>query len=506
MKKTALIIILITLFSKLLGFVRDIGLSYFYGASSISDAYIISTTIPLTIFGFLGIAISTGYIPMYSKIREEHGEIESIRYTNNLTNIYLVLSTFILVLGILFAKPIVSVFASGLRGESLILAVKFTKIGMISIYFTGMVYIFNSFLQIKGNYVVPALVGFPLNILVIISIYLSSNGDVLLLSIGTVVATASQLLLILPFVYKEGYKYRVEFDIKDKHIKSMAYIAFPAMIGVSVNQINTLVDTTLASQIVTGGISVISYANRFIGSLESIFAITIATIMFPLMSKMVAEKNKDGIKKSLSDAIGAINLLVIPISIGIMVFSEPIVRLLFGRGAFDSQAIILTSNVIFYYSIGMTATGIREVLSRTFYSMQDTKTPTINAAIALVMNIVLNIILSRFMGISGLALATSISAIFCVVLLFISLRKKIEIFSIGKVCISLLKILAASLFMGYLAKLLYDLLVNYINEIMSLIISVGVGALIYLVIIYFMKIEDVDNIMNVLKKRIKKVN
>jgi putative peptidoglycan lipid II flippase len=504
MKKTALILMILTIFSKIFGFARDITLAYFYGTSNISDAYLISTTIPLVIFSFIGIGINTGYIPMYSKIQNIKGAKEANRFTNNLVNFLIIICTIIFILGFLLTNQIVKVFASGFQGDTLALTVKFTRISLFGIYFMGLIYIFNGFLQLKENYIIPALVGFPLNIFIIASIFLSSKTNVVVLSIGSVIAAASQLILVLPFAYKKGYRYKFILDIKDEHIKNMVYIALPVIIGVSVNQINTLVDRTIASQISVGGISALNYANRLNGFVQGIFVLSIATVMYPMISKMAAENNMTGFKKSVSEAISSINLLVLPTTIGAMIFAEPIVRLLFGRGAFDANAISMTSYALFFYSIGMIGFGLREILSRTFYSLQDTKTPMINAAIAMTINIILNIILSKFLGIGGLALATSISAIFCTVLLFTSLRKKIGSFGMKSITISFIKILCASLVMGVIAKVSYNTLFNSIGANLSLILSIGIGAITYFIIIYFMRIEEVDVIVNAIRRKMTK--
>ncbi len=219
MKKTAILLILITIISKVFGFGREITLSYFYGASNISDAYLISLTIPSVIFAFIGTGISTGYIPMYSNIQQKYGENEGNRFTNNLSNITIIICTIITIFGLIFTEPTVKLFASGFEGETLALAVRFTKISLFGIYFTGLMYIFKGFLQIKGNYIIPALVGFPLNFITIAAIFLSSKTNILVLAIGSVIATASQLLLLTPYIYKKGYRHRLGLDIKDEHIK-----------------------------------------------------------------------------------------------------------------------------------------------------------------------------------------------------------------------------------------------------------------------------------------------
>lgn len=501
MKKTALLLMVITILSKMIGFTREITLSYFYGASNITDAYLIAITIPNVIFSFIGTGIATGYIPMYSKIEKLEGNKAANRYTNNLINTLLVICTVLFVLGTIFTIPLVKIFASGFEGETLELAVRFTRISLAGIYFTGLVFILNGFLQIKNNYIIPALIGLPLNLFTMLAIILSSKGNVIIIAIGTIIAVASQLLFVLPFAYKKGYRYKAVFDLKDKHMKQMVYIALPVIIGASVNQINILVDRTIASGVAVGGITALNYANRLNNFVQGIFVLSITTALYPMISKMAAENNMDGLKQSVSEAIVGINLLVIPAAVGSMIFAEPVVMLLFGRGKFDATAMSMTSIALVFYSVGMIGFGLREVLARAFYSLQDTKTPAINAAIAVILNIILNIILSKFMGIGGLALATSISAIFGTVLLFISLHKKIGAFGMKNISISFVKILGSSLVMGLVAKLAFNGINVSASQNLALISAIGVGALAYAVMIYFMKIEEVDVLIGVVKKK-----
>jgi putative peptidoglycan lipid II flippase len=228
-------------------------------------------------------------------------------------------------------------------------------------------------------------------------------------------------------------------------------------------------------------------------------------VMYPLVSNKAAEKNLVGLKRILSESISGINLLVVPATVGMMIFAQPIVKMLFGRGAFDEQAVALTSSALFFYALGMVGYGLREVLSRAFYSLQDTKTPMLNAAIAVVLNIILNIILSRFLGIGGLALATSISALFCTLLLFISLRKKIGQLGLKDITLSFGKIVLASIIMAIVAKLANEALLPQLGANLSLLASIGTGAVVYFGVIYFMKIKEVEEIILQIKKEIKKV-
>jgi putative peptidoglycan lipid II flippase len=501
MKKATFLIIILTIISKIVGFSREIILSYFYGTSGISDAYLISLTVPQTLFVFIGTGIGTGYIPIYSSIEKDVDVHKADSFANNVINTLLIFSTIIVILGIIFVEPLVKVFASGFQGNTFELAVTFTKVSLIGVYFSGLTYIFSSHLQLKNNFFAPALMGIPLNILIIASIVLSIKTNTLVLVIGTVIASFAQMLFLLVYMKKAKFRYKPILDFTDKYIRKMAYLALPVIIGVSVNQLNVLIDRTIASQIVEGGISALNYANRLNLFIQGIFVMSIATVMYPQISRMVSENNIQGLKKILSESINIISLLVIPITLGSMIFSNEIVELLFERGAFDNIAVSLTSSSLFFYSIGMLGFGLREVLSRAFYSMQDTKTPMINAAIGMLLNIILNIVLSRYLGIGGLALATSIAAIFTTVLLFINLYKKIGPFGIKRISITLLKILFTSIIMGIIAKFSFNYFILTLSQNLSLFVAISIGAVSYFAIIYFMKIEDVDVLVQTIKKK-----
>lgn len=505
MRKTAFIIMMITIISKLFGFARDLVLSYFYGASSITDAYLISITIPTAIFGFIASGIATGYIPIYSTVEKLEGDSEGNNFTNNLINILFILCCVILILSLIFTKTLVKIFASGFSQETLDLTVKFTRIGLLAMNFTGLISIFKGFLQIKNNYITPAFIGIPMNITTTACIVISSNGNPMLLALGFVIGTVIQLLFLLPFSYKKGYRYKFIFDIKDKYIIKIVKIAIPVIVGVSVNQINVLIDKTIASKITEGGITALNYASQLNGFVQGLFVLPIITALYPMISKMATNMDMDNLKKSLSEAITGISILVLPAIMGSMMFSKPIVTLLFGRGKFDEQAIAMTSVALFFYSFGMIGFAIRDVLATAFYSLQDTKTPVINAAIAVLVNIILNIVLSKFMGIGGLALATSISTVICTVLLYRSLQKKIDEFNIKIILSPLVKITIASIIMGISSKLLFNILTWNMNQNLSLIISILFGALFYFVIILFMNIEEIDTLIKIAKKKLKKV-
>ena len=174
-----------------------------------------------------------------------------------------------------------------------------------------------------------------------------------------------------------------------------------------------------------------------------------------------------------------------------MIFSKEIISLIFERGAFDSRAISLTSSTLFFYSIGLVGTGLREVLSRAFFALQDTKTPTINAVFGMIFNIILTLLLSQFFQLGGVALASSIAATLTTFLLFFSFRKKYGPFGMKKISISFLKILISSLLMIFIVKLSLNHLSTILDKTISFLISVAIGAATYFMIAYIMRIDEI---------------
>lgn len=500
MKRAAFLVMIITIMSKVVGFVREIALSYVYGASAITDAYLISQTIPLTIFSFISTGIATGFIPIYSKIQQNDGKHYADKFTSNLSNSLLLLTTIIVAFVLAFTQPVVKLFASGFSGDTLELAVRFTRITVFGVYFTAVLNIFSGYLRVHEHYLAPALIGFPLNTVIISSLFISAKTSVYVIAFGSLLAIASQLMVLIPFLRRTGYQHQMIVDLRDESLKEMLFIALPVILGTSVNEINVLVDRTLASRIAVGGISALNYARRLNGFVQGLVVVSLTSVMFPMISKMAAAENIKDLKQTVNEAMASMSLLIIPATIGAMVFAEEIVALLFGRGAFTAEAITMTGNALFYYSIGMIAFGLRDVLSRAFYALQDSKTPMINATIGVVLNIALNIILSRYMGIGGLALATSISAIVAVVLLFTSLRRKIGGLGLSNLVKSFTKIGLASVIMGVIARGGYNFLTQILGQNLALVIIMGMAVLIYGILVYFMRIPEVDQVIAAVKR------
>lgn len=498
-----------TILAKVLGFIREIVLASAYGASIYSDAYITAMNIPLVIFATIGGALSTVLIPIYFEVNEEMGNKQALKFTNNVLNIVVIVCIILAILGLIFTEQIVNLFAVGFEGEVYRISVNFTRITITGVVFTGLNYLMTAYLQIKNNFAIPGIMSVPKNMIIIVSMILSISYNPYIMVWGTLLGMAFEFLFQLPFAIKEGYRYSLYINIKDDYIKKSLILIGPVLIGVAVNQINTMIDRSLASTLAEGSISALNYAGRLNGFVTALFITSIANVIYPMLSKLSTENNKDKFTNSIVQAINSVILLVIPVSVGAMVLATPIIKLLFERGEFDSRATSMTAIALIMYSVGMVAFGLRDILGRVFYSIQDTKTPMINGAISMAMNIILNFILIRNLEIAGLALATSLSSIICILLLFNSLKKKIGYFGQDKILKTTYKSLLSAIFMGIVTHFVYNVLANnlgigFMQEVIALFIAISIGAVVYGILVIVLKIDEVSVMINFAKEKIGK--
>ena len=510
--KATLWLMIATIVSKILGFGRELVLASAYGASMYSDAYLTAMNIPVVIFASIGTAIATTFIPMYFDVDSNLGEKRALEFTNNILNLVIILCTAISLIGLVFTEQLVKLFAIGFNGEILNITINFTRILLICIVFSGLSSIMASYLQIKNNFTVPGIASVPKNICIIISIILSIKYGVYLMIWGTLIGVCFEFLFQLPFAIKSGYKYKRTIDIKDEYLRKTALLVAPIFIGVSVNQVNAMIDRTLASKLVEGSISALNYAHKLDGFVMALFIASVSSVIYPTLSKLSSEKNTDNFIKTVVSSINSIIILVIPISVGAMTLASPIVKLLFERGEFDSTATDMTAIALIMYSIGMVAFGLRDILGKIFYSLKDTKTPMINGAMTMILNIVLNLILIKYFKHAGLALATSISSIIGTLILFFTLNKKIGYFGQYKIIKTASKTIIAAIVMGIITYFGYNLLSNmlgngFLYDTISLFSAIILGAIVYGVLIIILKVEEVSIVAEILDKKIvKKIN
>ena len=497
---TAFLLMVINILSKILGFFREILLSYFYGTGEIATAFQISLLVPYTILGFVMSGISINFIPTYTSLEKREGKETSEKFTSNILNIIFIISIIATVLAYIFARQIVFLFAMGYSGEIFELSVTFTRITILGMFAQLLNSILKGYLNIKGNFVVPGSTGFIYNIVIIIFLIISYKINPILAPIGVAIATIFQYIPYIPAIKSTGYKHSFIVNFKDENIKRMLVLALPIIFGVAVNQINQLIDKNLASFISVRGISVLSYSVKLNEFVWGILVVSIVTSIFPTLSKLAIE-SKQKFKVQIAKTLSTIIYLVTPACVGILIFSKEIVTLIFKRGKFDENDVILVSGVLFYYAIGLIGLGIRDVLSNAFYALKMTRIPLINSVEMVILNVIMSIILSRFMGLNGLALGSSIATIFGAVNLYIKLEKQIGKIKSKAIVNNGIKVLISVISMAIISKLIFILLNIKLSSNLSFLVALIFAAITYTIVSVLLRTRQAIDILKVIVKK-----
>ncbi len=506
--KSALIVMIFTLGSKFLGFIREILIASKFGSGMETDTFFVAMTATALVTGFISSAIVTTFIPVLSEIESKEGKKGKVEHANNMINIIFAISILLVIIGLIAAPVIVRLLAKGFYGEQFELAVKLTRIGLPMILFSGIIGVLTGYLQSEQRFASSSAIGFPFNFIYIFYLlFLSNRFGIKGLMVAAVFAVASQFLIQIPEAKSSGYRYMFKFDLKDKYITQVILLSLPVFIGVAINDLNAIVDRTLASSLVSGSISALSYANKLNGLILGVFISAITTVIFPLLSKESNSNNIPGMKKIMGYGINFILLITVPATVGLIVLAAPIVEIAFQRGEFDAVATVMTSKALVFYSIGLVAMAINLLLNKVYYSLQDTKTPMINGAISVVFNIVFNLILVKYMAHAGLALATSIATTIATLLLLYGLKKKIGPLGTKGYITTLVKSGLASGIMGVATYLIYHGTYRVIGllwklgNLLSLLVAVGIGAVLYLVLCYLFGVEEVRMVVGKVRGR-----
>lgn len=496
--QSAAMISIFTLISKALGFIREVMIANRFGSGMETDTYFVAMTATVIIMGTLGAALNTTLIPIFSEIGEKYGRRGKLKYLNNIFNIVLIITIFIVILGYIFSPTVIKILAKGFEGEQFELAVTLNRIGLPIAVLLGFTYVFSGLLHSSQIFGPPAISGLPYNfVFLIYLLFFAKDSSVVTLMIISVIAAFAQFLILVPAVNHMGYKYKFQINLRDNYLKKAMVLIIPVLIGSAVQQINIIIDKTLASDLIEGSISALSYASKINDMVIAVFIMAITTVIFPMLSKAFSQNDNDKVKEILGQGINIILIITVPATIGLLMLAEPMVHLFFERGVFDELATYMTSQALIYYSIGLVGASLRLMLNRVYYSLQDTKTPMINGMLAVVINLVLNLLLIGPMAHMGLALATSISATVTTIMLFLNLRKKIGPIGLRKYLICFIKTLAASLCMGLVVFLIYYKLgaiiaTTKIMKMLLLLVSVAVGAVVYFILCIVFKVKELS--------------
>ncbi|MBW2109589.1 MAG: murein biosynthesis integral membrane protein MurJ [Deltaproteobacteria bacterium] len=420
-----------TLLSRILGFVRDVVVAWFFGAGPAADAFFVAFRIPNLLRRlFAEGSLTVAFIPVFTECLHKHGKKEAFKLARSCWWILAIVLAVVSVVGILASPWIVRVIAPGFRGlpDKFALTILLTRIMFPYIFFIGLVALSMGILNVLGHFAAPALAPVMLNVAMIGAVLLVSPNleqPAMGLAGGVIAGGVLQLALQLPFLVRKGFHVFVRSPFYHTAVKRIALLMTPTVFGAAVYQVNILVGTLLASLLPQGSVSYLYYADRLVQFPLGVFAIALATAVLPSLSRQAAAGDMEGLRESFSYALRLVLFITIPALTGLIVLRVPIVQLLFQRGAFDPNTTAMTAEALLYYALGLWAfSGVRIVVA-TFYSLQDTKTPVKIAVISLLVNIVLSLVLMGPMRHAGLALATSLASAVNLFLLVLSLKKRL---------------------------------------------------------------------------------
>lgn len=501
--KATFIVMVMTILSRIIGFGRDMLAAYHFGVEGSYDIYVASVAIPESVFMIVGLAISTTFIPMLSEIKHNKSKDDMFKFSNNVVTILSILSIFVIILGLIFTKEIVNTFVPKFTKEQIELTIFLTRITLINIVLLCVNACFASILQVCEDFIVPSLLGLFFNLPIIV--YLAFFGEVSIigLTIANVLGNLLRVLVQIPSLYKQGYKFKLYINLKDEKLRSMMILILPVIVGAGANSINMLVDKSLASGLSTGAMASLEYSQRIVTFANTAITTSIVSVVYPLMANRLNAGDNVGFIKYLTKSIVIICLFLIPITFGMLFLSKEIVAVFYERGKFDSSAVILTSMALFGYSLQLPFAGIRDILNSSLFSMKKTKLTTINGIIGVGINIILSIILSKYIGVLGIAIATSISSVVIALLLLNSTRKLVGSFNIKEVIIKISKVILSSSLMILLLYFINSLL-GLKNSFIIILIDGSLGAIAFISMCKILRIEEFDEALNMIKGKVRK--
>jgi len=495
-----------TALSRGLGFVRDIVIANYFGTSLGAQAFVVAFRIPNSLRDLVGEgATNSAIVPVLTEYRSLNDEKEFLRVSKILFNISFVVLSVLTILGILFSPVIVRLIAPGFTAEpdKFNLTVTLNRVIFPYLILIGLTAYSMGVLNAMKHFAGPAFGPALLNIALIGSaVWFCPRIGVMGLVIGVLIGGVFQLGLNIPFLYRNGIKIDFKEGFRHAAVSRIGRLLVPRTIGTAVYQINIFVDTILASLawiVGSGGVAALYYANRLIQFPLGIFGIALAQAALPKMSEEFAKNDIERFKDTLCFSLRMVFLIMVPSGIGLAVLGEPIIRILFERGEFTSYSTAITQSALFYYSFGLLAYGGVKLLVTSFYSMHDTMTPVKTAFAAVIINIILSLALMRHLKLGGLALATSISATFNFVALFILLRKKLGDFGTRSIVDSFLRVLYASVAMGVAVKIFVVRTADF--GIFSLIVSLLIGGMVFFAACFLFNVKEARDFIAWTSKR-----
>ncbi len=425
--RSSLVVGIMTMFSRVLGLVRDVVVAFYFGSQAEADAFFVAFKIPNFLRRlFAEGAFSQAFVPVLSEYRSKRPKEAVQALVNRVAGTLGLTLTIVTALAMVAAPWLIMLFAPGFREDTakLALAGEMLRITFPYLLLISLTAFAGSILNSYGKFAVPAFTPVLLNVSLISATVLLSpyfEQPVMALAWGVVIAGVSQLLLQLPFLRQIQLLPTPMWGWKDDGVRKILKLMIPAMFGVSVAQINLLLDTVLASFLQTGSISWLYYSDRLVELPLGIFGIAIATVILPSLSRQHAGDDPESFSATLDWALRLVLLIGIPAAIALFLLAEPLIATLFFHGRMESNDVLMAAMSLRAYAGGLLFFMLIKVLAPGYFARQNTRTPVKIAIVAMVANMAFNLMLVWSLQHAGLALATSLSAALNAGLLFTGL-------------------------------------------------------------------------------------
>jgi len=501
-----------TFISRIAGLIRDMSIASAFGTQAAADAFFVAFRIPNLLRRlFAEGALTVSFVPVFTeylkKPKDEVKKVVDATFTFQCTILLLVAAV-----GIATSPWLVKLTAWGFSKdpEKFELTVFLTRVMFPYIVLISLAAWAMGILNTMKHFSSPAASPIFMNLGIIFGATVLTHyvhPPVLGVAIGVMIGGVFQLGCHFPFLGKFGFMPRFYWDPKHPSIKKILGMMAPAAYGAAVYQFNVLAGTFLASFLPTGSVSYLWYADRVMEFPLGIFAVSLATVILPTLSDHAADKNFKALKETFAYGLKMIFFITIPAAVGLILLSDEIIRTLLHRGNFSEASVSATSAALMAFAVGLPFIAGVRVTSSAFYSLQDSKAPVRVATMAVAVDLVMSLILMRFFGHVGIAMAVTCASIFNFFMHVVDFRKKVGALGLRKILLGVLKTLVASFAMGATVWSvrrfvpLWEGREGTLWNAMKMSAHIGIGAGVYFVMAMALRMEEVDGLFKALNRR-----
>ncbi|HEX4389308.1 MAG TPA: murein biosynthesis integral membrane protein MurJ [Steroidobacteraceae bacterium] len=512
---------LAVLCSRILGLAREQIFAALFGGGRVMDAFTIAFRIPNLLRDlFAEGALSTAFVTVFTRTAATEGSTAAWRLANKVTTLAAVTLSAITVLGILSATWLVALLAPGFDAEKAALTVTLTRVMYPFILLVSLAALVMGMLNSRNVFGVPAMASSFFNLGsiiagVVLGYWLDPHFGpraILGLAIGTLVGGALQLLVQLPSLAGQGYRFRPDFHWRDAHVRSLLRLMGPSVIAASSTQVNVLVNSVFASELGDGPTFWLTVAFRLMQLPLGIFGVALGTVALPLLARMAAAGNMPNFRSELARGMRLAFLMTIPASVGLMVLAEPIISVLYQHGRFGAYETAESAGALRFYAIGLCGYAALKVLVNAFYAIDRRKTPMVVSFLAVALNLLLNYVFTRQLhwGHRGLALSTACVASSNFLILYFLMRSHLGRLESRAMLTLLAKVALASLVLLLLTWAGAEVLLeNWATEAfwpkcLSLALVIALGAAGFFLTAAALRIAEVQDLTAALRRRLRR--